>query len=91
MFTPMALTVLMALTAAAVFSITFVPAAVAIVVAGKVSEMENIVMRAAKRVYLPLLERAIAFRWTVALAGRRDRGRERLCGNPHGRRVHPEP
>jgi len=67
MFTPMALTVLMALTAAAVLSITFVPAAVAIVVTGKVSETENIVMRAAKRIYLPLLARAIAFPKTVAL------------------------
>jgi cobalt-zinc-cadmium resistance protein CzcA len=66
MFTPMALTVLMALAAAALFSITFVPAAVAIVVTGKVSEKENIFMRAARRVYLPLLDRAIMFRRTVA-------------------------
>jgi cobalt-zinc-cadmium resistance protein CzcA len=67
MFTPMALTVLMALAAAAVFSITFVPAAVAIFVTGKVSEKENIFMRGAKRVYTPLLARAIDFRKSVAL------------------------
>ncbi|RXH38739.1 cation transporter [Bradyrhizobium nanningense] len=66
MFTPMALTVLMALGAAALFSVTFVPAAVAIVVTGKVSEKENFFMRGAKRVYLPLLDRAIAFRGVVA-------------------------
>lgn len=66
MFTPMALTVLMALGAAALFSITFVPAAVAIFVSGKVSEKENIFMRAAKRVYLPLLTRAIEYRKSVA-------------------------
>lgn len=68
MFTPMALTVLMALAAAALFSITFVPAAVAIVVTGKVSEKENVFMRGAKRIYEPLLERAITFRRGVAVA-----------------------
>ncbi len=68
MFTPMALTVLMALAAAALFSITFVPAAVAIVVTGKVSEEENAFMRGAKRVYMPLLDRAIMFRRGVAVA-----------------------
>ncbi|MCO5129175.1 MAG: CusA/CzcA family heavy metal efflux RND transporter [Xanthobacteraceae bacterium] len=68
MFTPMALTVLMALAAAALFSITFVPAAVAIVVTGKVSEKESLFMRAAKRVYLPLLDRVIVFRGSVAFA-----------------------
>ena len=67
MFTPMALTVLMALLGAVILSITFVPAAVAIVVTGKVSEQENFFMRGAKRVYLPLLGRAIRFRRTVAL------------------------
>ena len=61
MFTPMALTVLMALAAAALFSVTFVPAAVAIFVTGKVSEQENIFMRGARRAYLPLLDRAIRY------------------------------
>ncbi|MFX8457346.1 efflux RND transporter permease subunit, partial [Acinetobacter baumannii] len=41
MFTPMALTVLMALTGASVLSMTFVPAAVALLVTGKVSEHAN--------------------------------------------------
>ncbi|WP_375314358.1 CusA/CzcA family heavy metal efflux RND transporter [Bradyrhizobium sp. A5] len=68
MFTPMALTVLMALAGAALLSVTFVPAAVAIVVTGKVSEQENIFMRAAKRVYVPLLDRAIRYRRSVAFA-----------------------
>jgi len=67
MFTPMALTVLMALTGAALFSVTFVPAAVALVVTGKVSEHDNIVMRAARRAYLPLLDAAIRYRRSVAL------------------------
>jgi heavy metal efflux system protein len=67
MFTPMALTVLMALAGAALLSVTFVPAAVALVVTGKVSEHENAFMRVAKRIYLPLLTRAIRYRRTVAL------------------------
>jgi cobalt-zinc-cadmium resistance protein CzcA len=56
MFTPMALTVLMALTGASLLSLTFVPAAVAILVTGNVSERENLFMRLARRLYLPLLE-----------------------------------
>jgi cobalt-zinc-cadmium resistance protein CzcA len=67
MFTPMALTVLMALAAAALLSVTFVPAAVAILVRGRVAEAENIFMRGARRLYLPLLGRAIAYRHAVAL------------------------
>jgi cobalt-zinc-cadmium resistance protein CzcA len=67
MFTPMALTVLMALAAAALFSITFVPAAVAIFVTGKVSETGNVFMRVAKRIYEPLLDRAITFRRGVVV------------------------
>ena len=67
MFTPMALTVLMALGAAVLFSITFVPAAVAIFVTGKVSEHENLFMRIAKRAYLPLLRAAIDNRVAVAI------------------------
>ncbi|MEY9157569.1 efflux RND transporter permease subunit [Bradyrhizobium japonicum] len=67
MFTPMALTVLMALGAAVLFSITFVPAAVAIFVTGKVSEHENLFMRVAKRIYLPLLRLAIDNRVAVTV------------------------
>src|SRR3954464_13462905 len=67
MFTPMALTVLMALGAAVLFSITFVPAAVAIFVTGRVSEQENLFMRGAKRAYLPLLRLAIDHRLGVAI------------------------
>jgi heavy metal efflux system protein len=68
MFTPMAFTVLMALGAAAVLSMTFVPAAVAILVSGRVAEHENIFMRAAKRAYVPLLAASINNRRLVALA-----------------------
>ncbi|WP_438274489.1 efflux RND transporter permease subunit [Nitrobacter sp.] len=65
MFTPMALTVLMALLGAAIFSVTFVPAAVAIVMTGRVSEKENLFMRGAKQAYLPLLEGAMRHRRLV--------------------------
>jgi len=68
MFTPMALTVLMALAGAAVLSITFVPAAIALFVTGKVSEHENWLMRAARRVYMPLLDISIRNRGMVAIA-----------------------
>jgi len=67
MFAPMALTVLMALLGAALLSLTFVPAAVALLVTGKVAEEENIVMRAARRLYTPALD--LALRWRVAMAG----------------------
>jgi cobalt-zinc-cadmium resistance protein CzcA len=55
MFHPMAFTVIAALLGAMILSVTFVPAAVAIFITGKVSEHENVVVRGAKAVYLPLL------------------------------------
>jgi cobalt-zinc-cadmium resistance protein CzcA len=67
MFTPMALTVLMALTGASILSITFVPAAVALFVTGKVSEHENFVMRGARRIYAPLLAASIRNRFGIAV------------------------
>lgn len=60
MFHPMAFTVVVALLSAMVLSITFVPAAVATFITGKVHEKENIVIRGAKTVYEPML------RWSVA-------------------------
>ncbi len=66
MFHPMAWTVLLALTGAMIFSVTFVPAAVAIFMTGKVSEKENFLMRGAKAIYTPLLRAAIASRALVA-------------------------
>ena len=68
MFTPMALTVLLALAAAAVLSMTLVPAAVALLVTGRVAEKENIVMRAASRVYAPALAAAVRLRLAVVVA-----------------------
>jgi heavy metal efflux system protein len=62
MFHPMALTVALALTAALALSLTFVPAAVAVLVSGKVAAHENAVMRVARRVYEPLLRASLRFR-----------------------------
>jgi cobalt-zinc-cadmium resistance protein CzcA len=60
MFEPMALTVIIALAAAFVLSITMVPALIAIAVTGRVRESENAAVRGLKRLYAPLLTRAIA-------------------------------
>lgn len=59
MFHPMAFTVVAALLGALIFSITFVPAAVAIFIRGKVNEEENRVMASARRRYKPLLELSV--------------------------------
>jgi len=56
MFHPMAFTVVVALLSALVLSLTFVPAAVATFITGKVHEEENRVIRSAKRGYEPLLK-----------------------------------
>ena len=58
-FHPMAITVVMALTAALILSLTFVPAAIALFVTGKVEEKENRVMRSLKGRYAPLLDRTM--------------------------------
>ncbi|WP_422035566.1 efflux RND transporter permease subunit [Reyranella sp.] len=65
MFTPMALTVLVALLGAAILSMTLVPAAVALLVTGKVAEKENFFMRGAARIYAPVLEHAIRLRYVI--------------------------
>ncbi len=67
MFRPMALTILYALVSAFILSLTVVPALVAIVMAGRVSEKENLLVRAAKRLYTPAL--SLALRGRVVVAG----------------------
>ncbi|ESQ79189.1 efflux RND transporter permease subunit [Asticcacaulis sp. YBE204] len=65
MFHPMAATVVMALGAALVLSLTFVPAAVAMFVTGKVQEKESFVMRGARKFYEPILHLSIKARYVV--------------------------
>lgn len=67
MFIPMAFTVLVALGGAMIFSLTFVPASIAIFLSGKVSEKENFLIRGAKAIYTPLLHASIANRFAVMI------------------------
>lgn len=60
MFTPMAMTVVMALLAAMVLSVTFVPAAIALFVSGPVHEDESRLMQKLKDVYGKMLD------WTLS-------------------------
>ena len=68
MFYPMAFTVLAALLGAMIMSITFVPAAVALFVTGKVSEEESPVVSQATRAYVPALRFALRRRFATAVA-----------------------
>ncbi len=65
MFHPMAATVVMALIAALVLSLTIVPAAVALFMSGKISEKESVIIVAAKSLYKPLLIFALKIRWVI--------------------------
>ena len=63
MFHPMAQTVVMALVAALLLSVTFVPAGVALLFRGPVREKHNVVLDLARRAYEPLLRFALKARW----------------------------
>ncbi|MBN7796461.1 efflux RND transporter permease subunit [Parahaliea mediterranea] len=65
MFHPMAATVIMALLAAMLLSLTLVPAAVAVFMGGQVKARESVAVTAAKTLYAPLLRLALRFRWLV--------------------------
>ena len=62
MFRPMAITVIMALIAALILSLTFVPAAVALLLTRKIDEKDNFIVRSAKNAYGPILEMALRLR-----------------------------
>lgn len=65
MFHPMAITVILALTGAILLSLTFVPAAIALFLGGRVAEHENKVMAWFSRRYAPLLSWTLRHRWPV--------------------------
>ena len=67
MFYPMAFTVILALLAAMILSITFVPAIIAIFLKSAHSESENILIRSFKKAYVPLLEYSLKHRKTVVV------------------------
>ncbi|PUA30399.1 MAG: cation transporter [Cellvibrio sp. 79] len=68
MFTPMAFAVIMALIAALILSLTFVPAALALCMTGKIEEKENRVIAKSKAAYVPTLDFALKRRVPI-LAG----------------------
>ena len=65
MFQPMAITVMLALSAAMLLSLTFVPAAIAVFLGGKIDEKENRVLVFIRHGYEPLLHWAIKARIAV--------------------------
>lgn len=68
-FSPMAITIMLALVAAFILAITLVPALVAILIRGRVAEKEVWLIAKSKERYLPLLDKAIARPWPFIFAG----------------------
>jgi cobalt-zinc-cadmium resistance protein CzcA len=68
LFRPMALTVVFALAGSMLMSLTLVPVLSSLVLPRHMRERESLVVRAAQRVYRPLLDLAVRWRWAV-LAG----------------------
>lgn len=68
MFHPMAFTVVAALLSALLLSVTFVPAAVALLVRADGAEKENFLLQGAHNIYAPLLDKVMAARRPVLAA-----------------------
>jgi cobalt-zinc-cadmium resistance protein CzcA len=68
-FTPMAITIMLALVAAFILALTFVPAMVALLMRGRVSEKDVWLIRQTKQRYVPLLDKAVARPWPFILGG----------------------
>jgi cobalt-zinc-cadmium resistance protein CzcA len=67
MFDPMAATVIIALVSAMLFTLTIVPAAIAIFMRGKIREKESIIISGSKWLYRPCLLLSLKLRWLVIL------------------------
>ncbi len=68
MFHPMAMTVIFALIAAFVLSLTFVPAMIAVFVKGHLKERESKIVEYSRRLYSPILDKTLKFpRRTISL------------------------
>jgi len=65
MFVPMALTVIFALLGSLILSLTYVPAMLALILKGNVSEKESFLIRWAKQIYRPSLAFVMKFRAQV--------------------------
>lgn len=68
MFRPMAFTVMTALGSALILAFTFVPAAVAIFMGGRIRHGENWLLRSLRAGYRPLLRLSLDWRWPVVSA-----------------------
>jgi cobalt-zinc-cadmium resistance protein CzcA len=68
MFHPMALTVMMALGGSLVLALTLMPALCSFLLRGKIAERDNVIIRAIKIVYLPILRLSLRLRWIIVLA-----------------------
>ena len=67
MFTPMALTVIVALFAAILISVTFIPAAIAMVTTGQINIHDGRLVRFLKRCYIPVLNWSMGHKKIVLL------------------------
>jgi cobalt-zinc-cadmium resistance protein CzcA len=67
MFRPMAMTVLFALAGALVLAMTFIPAVASMLLPRSLSEKESFLVAGVRRVYEPLLQRALRARWLVLI------------------------
>ena len=65
LFRPMALTVIFALVGSMVLSLTLMPVLASLLLPRKMTEKDNLVVRALKRVYRPVLRGALRYRWFV--------------------------
>ena len=88
MFHPMAATVVMALLAAMVLSLTVVPAAVAVFMTGKITEKQSPIIKAAKWGYRPALTLAPEIPLGSARRCQRAVGRVYLAGHHPGFGIH---
>lgn len=61
MFEPMAFTVVAALLGSLIFTVTFIPAAIAIFMKGKINQKENLIMVFLRKIYQPLLKLSLRF------------------------------
>ncbi len=68
MFHPMAVTVMLALTGALILALTLMPVLCSFLLRGRIGEGANVIIRAAKNIYEPLLRLALAARWLVVIA-----------------------
>ena len=67
MFHPMALTVMFALTGALILALTLVPVLCSLFLRGRIRHADNIIIRATKGIYRPILKFALMMRWLIVL------------------------